>query len=132
MGRAGIEVNGIGGTQRDLMLAMLQAEFAVQDIEEFIAGMQVRPRFLGLRKWYEFGEIGVHVAVGHHIAEAFEVVAGRFHAGLRKADTILAPVHPKNGMRLGFEKVREVFGEDHGNARQVTECGHNAAGFELR
>ena len=35
-------------------------------------------------------------------------------------------------MRLGLEEVGEVLGEDHGDAGQVAQRGHDAAGLQLR
>jgi hypothetical protein len=41
-------------------------------------------------------------------------------------------MHAEQGMGLGFEKVREVLAEDHGDAGQVSQSGHNAASLKLR
>ena len=38
----------------------------------------------------------------------------------------------EQGLRLGLEEVAEVLGEDHGDAGQVAQRRHDAAGLELR
>ncbi len=79
----------------------------------------------------EDGEVRVHLAVGDLVAEAFEEVEGIVDAGLREAKAVFGEVWAEEGDGLGLEEVAEVFGEDHGDAREVAESGYDAAGFEL-
>jgi hypothetical protein len=79
----------------------------------------------------ELGKVGVHVAVGDHVAEALKEVGGLVDAGLREPDPLLAAMHAEEGGGLGFEEVRQVLGKDHGDAGEVAEGGHHSARFKL-
>ncbi len=71
----GVEVDGVAGAELVDDFAVLDAEGAAHDVEELEAGVLVEVvvgEFAGLK----LGEVGVELALGDEVAEAFEVVAG--------------------------------------------------------
>ena len=132
MWRGGVEVDGVALAEGAAVFAVVEREFAVEDVEEFESGVHVRLGFVGRRDGNELSEVWVHVAIGNHVAEAFKVVGGIVGAGLRETYAFFAPVDAEHGLRLGLEEVREIFGKNHGDAGQIAQGGHDAAGFELR
>jgi len=127
----GVEVDGVAGAEFVNDFAVLDAEGAAHDVEELVAAVLVEVivgEFAGL----ELGEVGIELALGDEVAEAFEVVARLVDAGLRKAHAIGGAVDAEEGERDGAEKVVEVLAEDHGNAGEVTQGGNDSSGLELR
>src|SRR5277367_859224 len=93
--------------------------------------MHMRTDLDRLFEWNELRMIGIELAIGNHVAQAFEIVGRIVDSALWQADPFLLPVHPKQCARLALEEIRQIFAEDHGNAGQVAQSWHHPAGFQL-
>jgi uncharacterized protein (TIGR01777 family) len=113
------------------MFAVMKAKLTFEEIEELISRVHVGLGRSLARDGNELGEVGVHVAVGDHVAEALKEISGLVDAGLRHADPLLAAMNAEEGSGLGLEEIGEVFGKDHGDAGQVAQGGHDAASLKL-
>src|ERR1017187_9899971 len=129
---AGVEVNRVARLQGGLVFAVMERQFAIQHIEEFISRMHMSLGFGWLRQGYKLRKVGIHVPVWHHVAQAYEEVGRRFHPGLRQTHTLLTTVNAEHSLRLRIEKVREILRKNHRNACQVAQSRHHAARFQLR
>ena len=105
---------------------------AGENVEELGTDVLVRAELAVAFVREELGEVGVELAIGNEVSEAFEVIRGVGHAGLREADAGVAAVDAEEGLGLGLEEVVQVLREDHGDSREVAQGGDNAAGFQLR
>jgi len=114
------------------MFAMMQFEFAIEDVEKLVARMHVRPRLPGLLQGNEFGEVRVHVTVGDHVAEALKKVRRIFDAGLRQTHAILAAMDPEHRLRFCLEEVGQILREHHRDASEIAQSGYYSPRFELR
>ena len=132
MRRARVEVNRVAGAELRFLVAVAQRQLACNQIQELKSRVHVRFGLHMLGQWNELGEVWVHVPVGNHVAEALKRVSGRLDAGLRHAHAVLFAVYAENWRRLGLKEIRKILGEDHGDARQIAERGHNPAGLKLR
>jgi hypothetical protein len=106
-------------------------KLAIEHIEKLISRMHVRLGLHLLGEGDKLGEIGVHMAVGHHVSKALEVVGGGGNSGLRQPHALLAAVNPEDGVGLGLEKIGEVLGKDHGDAGEIAQGRDHTAGFQL-
>jgi uncharacterized protein len=133
---AGVEVDGVTGFQPGVILALAQFKRALQNIKELIARMHVRARGVGLLRFSRDGEelceVRVHVAVGNHVTQALEVIRRMVCAGLRHARALFAAVNAEEWLRLIFKEIRQVFGEDHRDAREIAQRGNDAPRLKLR
>ncbi len=132
VGDVGVEEDGVAALEVVDLGIVREAKAAVEDIEELRAGMGVGAGLATLGGGEEFGEVGRDAAVEGDVAEAFEIVAGIFDAGLGKTLAFFGAEDAEELGALGLEEVAHVFGEDHRDAREVAEGRDDAAGFELR
>ena len=91
------------------MVAMAQFQLALEYVEELEAGMHVRPGLNVLGQGNELGEVGIHVPVGHHVAQALEKVGRLVHAGLRQPYTVFAPMYAEHRLGFSLKKIRQIF-----------------------
>jgi hypothetical protein len=105
---AGIEIDSISGAEGAVVLSVVEFEFALEDIEELVTRMHVSTRLLCPFERNELRKVGVHVSIGDHVAEAFEVVRWLLNAGLRESDAVFATVNAEHGLRFRFKEVGEV------------------------
>ena len=106
--RACIKVHSIALLQGALMFAVMETQLTIEEIKELVPWMHVGLRDNVTGDWDELGELGVHVTVWNHVAEALEVIGRLVDAGLRQPYTLLAAMNAEDGVGLGLEEVRQV------------------------
>lgn len=131
MRSAGVEVGAVAGAHGVNAVTVANLKLTLQEIEEFVARVDVGAYFGGLFGGDEFGVVGIELTVGHHVGQTLEIVGGIVDAGLRQADALAALVDAEERVGFRLEEVGEIAAEDHGDACQVAKGGDDAAGFKL-
>ena len=129
---AGIKVNRVPCFERRKLVAMMNLQLTLQHIKKLKPGMHVGLGLHVLGQRHKLGKVRVHVSIRHHVGEALKKVGGRSHAGLRQAHPLVATMDAEYCTRFGVEEIGKVLGENHRNARQVTQRWHNTARLKLR
>ena len=113
-------------------IAVLDVQVAGEQVEELAANVLVGAGFAVALVGEKLREVGIEQAVGDEVAEALEEIGGVGYAALREANALLAAVDAEERFGFGIEEVAEVFREDHGDAREIAQCGDDSPGLKLR
>src|SRR5581483_528368 len=132
MRRGCIEIDTVAGFKRVVAICVPYFKFALKKIEKLIAGMDMGSNLYPFAYRHKLGEIRVQLPIRHHVGQALEVISRVVDARLRQTHALRTPMHSKERMRLGFEKVGEVASKDHRDTGQVAQGGNYPAGLELR
>ena len=130
--RVRVEVDRVARFDVVRGLAMPDVERARKQIKKLAAGMLMRTRHTALLHRQKLREVGIELPVRNVIAQALEEVRRVVGAGLRQAHALVASMHAKQRLRLRFEEVAQIFGEHHGDAREIPQRRHHPPRLQLR
>ena len=125
-----VEIDGVARAQLVKNFSVLYTEGAAHDVEKLEAAMLVE---VGVRTfpWLELCQVGVELAVGDQVAEAFEEIIRILGAGLREAHAIFGTMDTEDSLGCGTEEVVEIFTEDHCDPREISKGRDDSTGFKL-
>jgi hypothetical protein len=136
VGGVGVEVDRVALLEAVFLAVVGELELAREHVEELRAGVLVEARGAGFARGQELGDVGRDLlAVGGEagdLAEGFVEVAGVVDAGLGEAVAVFGADDAEELGLVGLEEIAEVAGEDHRDAGEVAQRGHDAAGLKLR